>query len=99
MTTIDVRCQGGPAEGWRCSVTLRDDRRAISEHAVTVGAGELRRLAPGADEPTALVRASFEFLLEREPPSSILRTFEIDVIARYFPVYESEIRRRLGAAD
>jgi hypothetical protein len=41
------------------------------------------------------VRRSFEFLLEREPKESILASFDLTVIARYFPEYESEIARRL----
>ena len=45
-----------------------------------------------------LVRASFEFLLEREPASSILREFSLDVISRYFPGYPAEISARLGGA-
>ena len=49
----------------------------------------------GIDEST-LVQESFAFLLEREPASSILSSFELPVIARYFPEYEQEIRRRLG---
>lgn len=43
-----------------------------------------------------LVRESFAFLLEREPASSILREFDLDVISRYFPEYRAEIRSRLG---
>lgn len=42
-----------------------------------------------------LVQASFEFLLEREPNTSILRRFDLPVIARYFPEYETEIARML----
>ena len=41
-----------------------------------------------------LVRQSFEFLLEREPQTSILRDFDLEVIGRYFPDYPREIRRR-----
>jgi hypothetical protein len=33
--------------------------------------------------------------LEREPKESILRSFELTVISRYFPEYEREIARRL----
>lgn len=44
----------------------------------------------------ALVRASFDFLLEREPVTSILRAFEITVIERYFPEWPEEMRRRLA---
>ena len=43
-----------------------------------------------------LVRASFLFLLEREPASSILRRFRLDVIERYFPEYRTEIGRYLS---
>jgi hypothetical protein len=41
------------------------------------------------------VRKSFLFLLEREPKESILRSFDLTVISRYFPEYEREITRRL----
>jgi hypothetical protein len=40
-----------------------------------------------------LVRRSFEFLLEREPASSILRQFDLSVIQGYFPEYERLFRR------
>jgi hypothetical protein len=43
--------------------------------------------------------ASFEFLLEREPATSILREFSPDVISQYFPGYPAEIRARLGSSD
>jgi hypothetical protein len=44
--------------------------------------------------PTAdLVRRSFTFLLEREPPSSILRSFSLEQISDYFPDYMAAIRR------
>jgi hypothetical protein len=33
------------------------------------------------------LQASFEFLLEREPASSILSRFALPVIERYFPEY------------
>ena len=47
------------------------------------------------EDPERLVRASFEFLLEREPASSILAEFELSDIARYFPEYWDELARRL----
>jgi hypothetical protein len=51
--------------------------------------------APGR-EP-ALVVQSFEFLLDREPATSILRRFSLDVIGDYFPEYRAEMRSRAGA--
>jgi hypothetical protein len=46
--------------------------------------------------PEAVVRESFAFLLEREPNTSILGEFSLDVISRYFPEYSQELPRRLG---
>jgi hypothetical protein len=42
-----------------------------------------------------LVGKSFEFLLERESNTSILRSFDLPVIQRYFPEYEQTIRTML----
>jgi hypothetical protein len=42
---------------------------------------------------------SFEFLLEHEPVTSILREFSLDVISQYFPGYPAEIGARLGGSD
>ena len=43
-----------------------------------------------------LVRESMEFLLEREPATSILEEFSLDDIARYFPEYYDELRTRIS---
>jgi hypothetical protein len=71
------------------------DGRSESSHQVTVAAEDYKRLTGGNIEERELVRRSFEFLLEREPKESILRQFDLQVIARYFPEYEREIKRRL----
>jgi hypothetical protein len=68
----------------------------VSDHDVTVRRADLERLAPGADDPGDLVRRSFLFLLDREPPSAILRTFDLPVIGRYFPEYDAAIRTDPG---
>ncbi|CAO5180463.1 conserved hypothetical protein [Frankia sp. AiPs1] len=48
------------------------------------------------DEPAllALVRASFEYLLVREPAGSILPSFDLSTIGRYFPTYLADIADR-----
>jgi hypothetical protein len=90
MAAIAVSCQSMNG-GWECEVNVVEDG-SQSQHRVSVGASDLDRLAPGSDEPTELVHRSFDFLLAREPKDSILRTFEITSISRYFPEYEREIR-------
>jgi hypothetical protein len=51
--------------------------------------------APEVEE--RVVRESFAFLLEREPATSIMREFSLDVIGRFFPEYVREMRTRLGS--
>ena len=65
-----------------------------TSHTVDVPRGLAEELGWGEAGEADLVRESFAFLLEREPASSILRRFNLDVIGRYFPEYPSEIRRR-----
>lgn len=66
---------------------------STTTHRVTVEPGYYRQLTGGSISPEALIRKSFEFLLDREPNTSILRTFDLSVIGKYFPEYEREIRK------
>jgi hypothetical protein len=66
----------------------------MTSHRVSVTRRDAERLAPGASVPE-LVRESFRFLLEREPKEAILGTFDLPVIGRYFPEYETEMAARL----
>ena len=93
MTAVEVRCHRAPTDGWACEVRVLDGATTLTTHEVRVQAADLARLAPGSDDPTELVERSFGFLLEREPPGSILRAFDLPAIGRYFPEYESAIRR------
>jgi hypothetical protein len=71
------------------------DTDSESSHRVTLNAEHYNRLTSGKIEAQELVRRSFQFLLQREPKESILGSFDLQVIARYFPEYEREIQRRL----
>lgn len=62
-------------------------------HDVTASPEDLARLSRDGETPEAFVVRCFEFLLEREPKESILGAFDISVIARYFPEFETEISR------
>ncbi len=90
MTQIDVKATA-TARGWVCEVLVRGNG-TVTNHRVSVATGDLARLAPGAIDPEDLVRRSFEFLLQRESQHSILASFELTDIGRYFPEYEREIR-------
>ena len=84
---ISVESSGGSV--YRVVVT---QGRSTTTHDVTVTPEDVARYAPGAT-PERLVEVSFEFLLEREPASSILSRFALPVIERYFPEYPRVIRQ------
>jgi hypothetical protein len=87
--TLSIAVTPNP-RGWTCQVRIEDDGRAVSDHTVEVTTSDVERLAPGSSAEE-LVRRSFEFLLEREPPQSILPRFGLDEIERYFPEYPEVI--------
>jgi hypothetical protein len=91
---VSVACRHATG-GFVCEVVVGDDP-AATRHMVSVSNADLERLAPGHFDPEALVAASFEFLLAREPRESILRDFDLPVIERYFPGYEDSIRSELS---
>ena len=69
---------------------IAETRKLLTEHQVTVSEANLERLG-GGRSPEAFVRDCFAFLLEREPKESILSSFDVSVIGRYFPGFEREI--------
>ena len=79
------------AEGWTCNVRIDDEGGTVTEHTVTITTADKERFAPESTVED-LVTRSFEFLLEREPPTSILRTFALRDIERYFPDFPRTIK-------
>jgi hypothetical protein len=59
-----------------------------TRHRVRVDPGYAQRLTGGVASTPELLRRSFEFLLEREPKESILASFDLPLIGRYFGEYE-----------
>ena len=90
MADITISSRG-PRE---FDVRLREGEGETS-HRVTVPEDLIQELGLAEDDLEGLVRESFEFLLEREPASSIMSEFSLDVIERYFPEYRRELARRL----
>ena len=76
-------------DGHLAEVTVQGPPRTT--HRVRVSRAARERY--GDADVAALVKRSFEFLLAREPNTSILRDFDLSTIERYFPEYAREIRR------
>ena len=71
--------------------------RTTTTHTVTLSPSYYEKLTGKQVAPEVLIEKSFEFLLERESNTSILRSFELPVIGRYFPEYETTIGTMLAA--
>jgi hypothetical protein len=70
--------------------------RKPTVHTVSIPQAYYEKLTGGRASPELLVERSFEFLLEREPNTSILRRFELSVIQTYFPEYEESMKTLLA---
>ena len=79
-----------------CTFMVTVKGRTTTTHTVSVDPSYYDKLTGGGVSPEKLVEKSFEFLLERESNASILRTFDLPVIERYFPEYEHTIREMLA---
>jgi hypothetical protein len=72
---------------------------STTRHRVRATAADVKRFGGGAAAAEQLLEASFRFLLEREPNTSILSSFDLPVIGRYFPEYQRGIGRYLGSTE
>ena len=70
-------------------ITVNADR--ITKHVVSVTDQMLLNLTNNKISKEELLNFSFNFLLEREPNTSILSKFDIILISKYFPEYISKV--------
>ena len=67
-----------------------------TRHRVTMPRELYLSLSGGGCTHEWVLVQSFNFLLEREPNTAILREFELSEISRYFPEFEADIKARLA---
>ena len=67
----------------------------VTGHKVRLSPGFLDDLLLTGVDQEAIVRETFDFLLEREPATSILPEFSLEDVTRYFPEFPEELQRRL----
>lgn len=93
MIEVEQTNEGDPLE-FRVTVTEGGSR---TRHTVTMRHATYEHLSGGRVDPGACVRGAFEFLLDHEPKESILSSFDITVIAKYFPDFERQLGKYLAA--
>jgi hypothetical protein len=74
---------------------VRVEQKSTTFHTVNTDPEYVEKLTGGKASTEELIRKSFEFLLEREPNTSILRSFDLSVISRYFPEFEETLIKQI----
>ncbi len=74
---------------------VKVDAQTPTTHTVTLQRAYYEKLTAGRVDAETLIRKSFEFLLQREPNTSILSSFDLPIIGQYFPDYEAVIKKTL----
>jgi hypothetical protein len=82
------RSGGGGTPAFEVTVIEGESHTA---HRVTLDASDFERLRRRDESPEQFLRRCFEFLLARESKESILDSFDVSVIALYFPDFENAI--------
>ena len=90
---MSVTVQAVDTETFEATVAAATTTR----HTVRAPAAYVEKLNGDRAAAQRLVERSFAFLLEREPNTSILSSFELAVIQRYFPEYESTMRKAFAS--
>ena len=89
---MTIRVENTGTDAYQVTV----ESATTTQHSVTVTPEYWQKLTGGRVSVETLVEKSFEFLLERERNTSILRSFDLPVIQRYFPEFAGTIGKRLG---
>lgn len=91
---IEVR-QTGHLDPLTFDVAIRE-AGSETHHHVTLSRADHDRLTRGRSPADRCIEAALRFLLERESKEAILSRFDVSVISRYFPEFESELPRHIA---
>jgi hypothetical protein len=91
MASVEVK-QTDSGDTLSFDVTVTEASGATS-HRVSLETSQFDRLRRGDENPERFIERCFEFLLARESKESIMSSFDVSVISRYFPEFEEEISR------
>jgi hypothetical protein len=73
-----------------------EEGNEITGHKVRLPQSFLDDLLLTEVDEELIVRETIDFLLEREPATSILPEFSLEDVSRYFPEFPEELQRRLS---
>lgn len=95
MAKIEIQSETPQSNGWSYRVKLNGNG-SQREYSVRLNRSDYERWSKGQVPPKEVIQGAFDFLLEREPPSSILSQFDCSVIRRYFPEVDRELPKKIA---
>ncbi len=94
MAKIEVGTETEGKNHWGYQVSVKENG-CCHDYQVTLSWPDYDLWSHGRVAPERVVRAAFEFLLQREPATSILSKFDCSLIRRYFPEVDAELPRMI----
>ena len=94
MPEINVKTETEHERSWTFNVEVQDGGTA-HEYDVTLNWSDYEHWSRGQVAPEKVVHAAFEFLLQREPATAIMKKFDCAVIRRYFSDVDKELPKLL----
>ena len=94
MARIEVGNETEGNNNWQYQVSVKESGQAHS-YQVTLSWPDYDLWSHGRVAPEKVVHAAFEFLLAREPATSILSKFDCSLIRRYFPEVDAELPKMI----
>ncbi len=94
MATVEIGIETECSNHWSYEVQVVEGQ-VRHDFRVTLGWSDYDLWSRGRVAPERVVKAAFEFLLEREPVSSILPKFDCSIIRRYFSEVDRELPKLL----
>ncbi len=94
MARIDIGTETEGNNHWDYDVSVVAGG-ATHRYTVRLGWSDYDLWSRGRVAPERVVRAAFEFLLERQPAAEIRSRFDCSVIRRHYPEVDRELPRRM----
>jgi hypothetical protein len=90
MAEIEIGTETETPTSWSYDVRVFDEGRTHA-YRVSLSFSDYDHWSRGRVPPSRVVERAFEFLLQREPATSIMSKFDCSVIRRFFPEVDREL--------
>lgn len=88
--SIDTETEG--PDKWTYDICVTESKRT-HRYTVTLSWSDYDLWSHGRVRPEKVVRAAFEFLLQKKSTSNITTKFDCSLIRRYFPEVDQELSK------